>query len=208
MFDDVGSVFLVACFSYGLGSIPFGLILTKLAGAGDIRQIGSGNIGATNVLRTGNKKLAIATLIFDASKGVGVVWLVGQTTTPALTALASILVVAGHCFPIWLKFNGGKGVATSLAVMAALDLRLGAVFVVVWLMTAFLSRYSSLSALLAMGACVVAGFGLLDSNMIKIAILVLGGVVWSRHHTNIGRLLLGTETKIGAKNPEISRSTE
>jgi len=128
-----------------------------------------------------------------------VVWLVGQATTPALTALASILVVAGHCFPIWLKFNGGKGVATSLAVMAALDLRLGAVFVVVWLMTAFLSRYSSLSALLAMGACVLAGVGLLDSTMIKIAILVLGGIVWSRHHTNIGRLLSGTETKIGAK---------
>jgi len=199
MFDDVGSVFLVACFSFGLGSIPFGLILTKLAGAGDIRQIGSGNIGATNVLRTGNKKLAIATLICDASKGVGVVWLVGQTTTPALTALASILVVAGHCFPIWLTFNGGKGVATSLAVMAALDLRLGAVFVFVWLLTAFLSRYSSLSALLAMVACVVVGFGLLDSSMIKIAILVLGGIVWTRHHTNIGRLLSGTETKIGAK---------
>ena len=87
MLDDVGSVFLVACFSYGLGSIPFGLILTKLAGAGDIRQIGSGNIGATNVLRTGNKKLAIATLICDASKGVSVVWLIGQATTPALTAI-------------------------------------------------------------------------------------------------------------------------
>ena len=199
MFDDVGLFFLVACFSYGLGSIPFGLILTKLAGAGDIRQIGSGNIGATNVLRTGNKKLAIATLICDASKGVAVVWLVGQSATPALTALASILVVAGHCFPIWLKFNGGKGVATSLAVLAALDLRLGAVFVFVWLLTAFLSRYSSLSALLAMAACVVAGFGLLESNMIKIAILVLGGIVWSRHYTNIGRLLSGTETKIGAK---------
>ena len=199
MFDDVGSIFLVVCFSYGLGSIPFGLILTKLAGVGDIREIGSGNIGATNVLRTGNKKLAIATLICDASKGFGVVWLVSQTNMPALAALASILVVAGHCFPIWLKFKGGKGVATSLAVMAALDLRLGAVFVFVWLLTAFLSRYSSLSALLAMGACVVAGFGLLDSNMIKIAILVLGCVVWSRHHTNIGRLLSGAETKIGAK---------
>jgi glycerol-3-phosphate acyltransferase PlsY len=201
MFDDVGLVFLVACFSYGLGSIPFGLILTKLAGAGDIRQIGSGNIGATNVLRTGNKKLAITTLVCDAGKGVGVVWFVGQTTTPALAALASILVVAGHCFPIWLKFNGGKGVATSLAVMAALDLRLGAVFVFVWLLTAFVSRYSSLSALLAMAACVMAGFALLDYTMIKIAILVLGGIVWSRHHTNIGRLLSGTETKIGANKP-------
>ena len=206
MFDDVGSVFLVAFFSYGLGSIPFGLILTKLAGAGDIRQIGSGNIGATNVLRTGNKKLAIATLICDASKGFGVVWLVSQTTTPALTALASILVVVGHCFPIWLKFNGGKGVATGLAVMTALDLRLGAVFVFVWLVTALLSRYSSLSALLAMGACVLVGFGLLDSKMIKLAIVMLGGIVWSRHRTNIGRLLSGTETKIGAKNPKISRS--
>ena len=127
------------------------------------------------------------------------VWLVAQATTPALTALASILVVTGHCFPIWLKFNGGKGVATSLAVIAALDLRLGAVFVFVWLLTAFLSRYSSLSALVAMAACVVAGFSLLDSNMIKIAILVLGGIVWSRHHTNMGRLLSGTETKIDAK---------
>jgi glycerol-3-phosphate acyltransferase PlsY len=199
MFDGVGSVFLVACFSYGLGSIPFGLILTKMAGADDIRRVGSGNIGATNVLRTGNKKLAIATLICDASKGVGVVWLVAQTTTPALTALASILVVAGHCFPIWLKFTGGKGVATSLAVMATLDLRLGAVFVFVWLVTAFLSRYSSLSALLAMMACVVTGFMLLDSNMTKIVILVLGSIVWTRHHTNIGRLLSGTETKIGVK---------
>ena len=199
MFDDVWSVFIVVCFSYGLGSIPFGLILTKLVGAGDIRQIGSGNIGATNVLRTGNKKLAIATLICDASKGAGVVWLVNQTTTPALTALAGILVVAGHCFPIWLKFNGGKGVATSLAAMAALDLRLGAIFVVVWLLTAFLSHYSSLSALLAMAACVVAGFGLLDFSVTKIAILVLGGIVWSRHHSNIGRLLSGTETKIGEK---------
>lgn len=199
MVDDVGSVLVVACLAYGLGSIPFGLILTRLAGAGDIRQIGSGNIGATNVLRTGNKKLAIATLIFDAGKGAAAVLLIAQSATPALTALASLLVVAGHCFPIWLKFKGGKGVATSLAALTALDLRLGAVFVAVWILTALISRYSSLSALLAMVACVVAGFLLLDEAVIKIAILLLGGLVWSRHHTNIGRLLTGTETKIGAK---------
>ena len=207
---------LFSFLGYLIGSVPFGLILTKMSGLGDIRDIGSGNIGATNVLRTGNKKIAFLTLILDGSKGALALFLLTSILTKAsifsiynlelIMSVVAISSVLGHCFPIWLKFNGGKGVATSLAVMAALDLRLGAVFVFVWLVTAFLSRYSSLSALLAMGACVLAGFGLLESEMIKIAILVLGGIVSSRHHTNIGRLLSGTETKIGAKNPKISRS--
>ncbi len=107
MFDDFESLLLVICFAYGLGSIPFGLILTRLAGAGDIRQVGSGNIGATNVLRTGNKKLAIATLFFDAGKGATAVLLATLFTSTALTALAAVLVVLGHCFPVWLKFRGG-----------------------------------------------------------------------------------------------------
>ncbi|MFZ8992807.1 MAG: glycerol-3-phosphate 1-O-acyltransferase PlsY, partial [Candidatus Puniceispirillaceae bacterium] len=192
MFDDLGSFLFVGCLAYGLGSIPFGLILTRMAGAGDIRQIGSGNIGATNVLRTGNKKLAVATLIFDAGKGAAAVFLTATLVSPDLMAIAGLIVVIGHCFPIWLKFNGGKGVAA----LAALDFRLGAVFVIVWLVTAFLSRYSSLSALLAIAACVVTGFITLDDITTKIAILLLGGLVWSRHHANIGRLLTGCETKI------------
>ena len=200
MFDDFGSFLLVICFAYGLGSIPFGLILTRLAGAGDIRQVGSGNIGATNVLRTGSKKLAIATLFFDAGKGATAVLSANLFTSTALTALAAVLVVLGHCFPAWLKFRGGKGVATSFAALAALDIYIGSIFVSVWLLTALVSRYSSLSALLSMLACVGAGFVVLDDIMTQVAILLLGALVWSRHHANIGRLLTGKETKIGNKN--------
>ena len=200
MFDDFGSLLLVICSAYGLGSIPFGLILTRLAGAGDIRQVGSGNIGATNVLRTGNKKLAVVTLFFDAGKGATAVLLATHLTSTALTALAAVLVVLGHCFPIWLKFRGGKGVATSLAVIATLDIYMGALSVAVWLITALVTRYSSLSALLSMLACVTAGFSVLDDIMTQVAILLLGSLVWSRHHTNIGRLLAGKETKIGTKD--------
>ena len=200
MFDDFGSFLLVICFAYGLGSIPFGLILTRLAGAGDIRQVGSGNIGATNVLRTGNKKLAIATLLLDASKGATAVLLATHLNNTALTALAAVLVVLGHCFPVWLKFKGGKGVATSLAALATLDIYIGGIFVAVWLITALVTRYSSLSALLSMLACVTAGFIMLDDIMTQVAILLLGALVWSRHHTNIVRLLVGKEAKIGTKD--------
>ena len=200
MFNDLESLLLVICFAYGLGSIPFGLILTRLAGAGDIRQVGSGNIGATNVLRTGSKKLAIATLVFDAGKGATAVLFATHLTTAALAALAAVIVVVGHCFPVWLNFKGGKGVATSLAALAALDLYIGGLFVSVWLITALVSRYSSLSALLAMLACVGAGLVVLDDIIAQIAVLLLGALVWSRHHANIGRLLTGKETKIGENN--------
>ena len=200
MFDDFGSFLLVTCFAYGLGSIPFGLILTRLAGVGDIRQFGSGNIGATNVLRTGNKKLAIATLILDAGKGATAVLLAAHLTSTASAALAAVLVVLGHCFPVWLKFNGGKGVATSLAALGALDIRIGGLFIFVWLITALVSRYSSLSALLSMLACVGAGFIVLDDIMTQVSVLLLGALVWSRHHSNIVRLMAGEETKIGTKD--------
>jgi glycerol-3-phosphate acyltransferase PlsY len=152
------------------------------------------------VLLTGNKKLAIATLIFDAVKGATAVLFATLLTGTALTATAAVMVVVGHCFPIWLNFKGGKGVATSLAALAALDIFIGALFVSVWLITALISRYSSLSALLAMLACVGAGFIVLDDIMVQVAILSLGALVWSRHHANIGRLLTGKETKIG-NNP-------
>ena len=185
--------------AYGIGSIPFGLIFTKLAGRGDIRTIGSGNIGATNVLRTGSRKLAVLTLIFDAGKGAVAVVAATYFADAHSAAFVGLVVVIGHCFPVWLKFVGGKGVATSLAVFAALDLRLGAVFVIVWLVTAFVSRYSSLAALCAVLAVTASGFVLLDDLISQISILLLSALVWTRHHQNIGRLLAGTETKIGAK---------
>ena len=185
--------------AYLLGSVPFGLIFTKISGRGDIRGIGSGNIGATNVLRTGSRKLAGLTLIFDAGKGSVAVAVAGHFAGSQMAAVAGLLVVAGHCFPIWLKFVGGKGVATSLAVFATLDLRLGGLFVLVWLVTAWLSRFSSLAALCAVLAVTTGSFFLLNDGVTQIIILALSALVWTRHHTNIGRLLNGTETKIGAK---------
>ena len=185
--------------AYLLGSVPFGLIFTKISGRGDIRGIGSGNIGATNVLRTGSRKLAGLTLIFDAGKGAVAVAVAGHFAGSQMAAVAGLLVVAGHCFPIWLKFVGGKGVATSLAVFATLDLRLGGLFVLVWLVTAWLSRFSSLAALCAVLAVTTGSFFLLNDGVTQIIILLLSALVWTRHHTNIGRLLNGTETKIGAK---------
>ena len=185
--------------AYGIGSIPFGLIFTKLAGRGDIRTIGSGNIGATNVLRTGSRKLAVLTLIFDAGKGAVAVMAATYFADAHSAAFVGLMVVIGHCFPVWLKFAGGKGVATSLAVFAALDLQLGAVFIIVWLVTAFISRFSSLAALCAVLAVTAGGFVLLDDVIIQISVLLLSALVWTRHHQNIGRLLAGTETKIGAK---------
>ena len=199
MFDlIIQNLFLIG-FAYGFGSIPFGLIITKIGGGGDIRQIGSGNIGATNVLRTGNKTLATLTLAADAGKGVVAVLLAKQFGDPASAALTAIFVVIGHCFPVWLKFNGGKGVATSLAVLTSLDIRLGGLFVVTWLGTAFVTRYSSLSALLAMLACVAGGFVWLDTILAHVATILLGAIVWMRHHANILRLFRGTESKIGQK---------
>ena len=185
--------------AYLLGSVPFGLIFTKISGRGDIRGIGSGNIGATNVLRTGSRKLAGLTLIFDAGKGAVAVAVAGHFAGSQMAAVAGLLVVAGHCFPIWLKFVGGKGVATSLAVFATLDLRLGGLFILVWLVTAWLSRFSSLAALCAVLAVTTGSFFLLDDGVTQIIILMLSALVWTRHHANIGRLLNGTETKIGAK---------
>ena len=185
--------------AYGIGSIPFGLIFTKLAGRGDIRTIGSGNIGATNVLRTGSRKLAVMTLIFDAGKGAVAVVAATYFADAHSAAFVGLVVVIGHCFPLWLKFAGGKGVATSFAVFAALDLRLGAVFVIIWLVTAFISRYSSLAALCAVLAVTAGSFVLIDDLISQISILLLSALVWARHHQNIGRLLAGTETKIGAK---------
>jgi glycerol-3-phosphate acyltransferase PlsY len=185
--------------AYLLGSVPFGLIFTKISGRGDIRGIGSGNIGATNVLRTGSRKLAGLTLIFDSGKGAVAVAVADYFAGSHMAAVAGLLVVTGHCFPIWLKFVGGKGVATSLAVFATLDLLLGGLFILIWLVTAWLSRFSSLAALCALLAVTTGSFFLLDDGVTQIIILALSALVWTRHHANVGRLLNGTETKIGAK---------
>ncbi len=187
----IGLVLLV---SYLLGSIPFGLLLTKFAGKGDIRKLGSGNIGATNVLRTGSKKLAFMTLFLDAGKGAFAVWLVGQQTGGGVfILLAAIAVVVGHVYPIWLKGKGGKGVATALAVFAVLIWPLAVLACVVWLIVFLITRISSLASILAMVSAMVAVC--LTSNIFFMAtIWVIATLVIGRHHENIRRLLKGQES--------------
>ena len=192
-------MFLVLVAAYLLGSIPFGLVFTRLAGKGDIRAIGSGNIGTTNVLRTGSKLLAALTLIFDAGKGAVAVIIAGIYGDSTLAAIAGAAAITGHCFPVWLRFQGGKGVATALAVYGAFDWRLGALFILLWLGTAAIFRFSSLAALVATMGCTIFAFVMGTDMAIALAVLALTGLVWIRHHQNIGRLLSGTESKIGAK---------
>ncbi len=184
-------------FGYLLGSIPFGILLTRLTGAGDLRSIGSGNIGATNVLRTGRKGLAAATLLGDMLKGTAAVVVAAQwgPNTALLAALGAFL---GHLYPVWLRFRGGKGVATFLGCALGLKPLVALVFALVWLGSAFLTRYSSLSALLASLATVAAFFLLGERQMGELAI-VLVLLLWWAHRSNIVRLVKGTEGKIGQK---------
>jgi glycerol-3-phosphate acyltransferase PlsY len=195
----------VATIAYLLGSVPFGLVLTRLFGGGDIRDIGSGNIGATNVLRTGKRFVAALTLILDAGKGAVAVLLANHFIDVNAAAFAGLIAIIGHCFPVWIGFKGGKGVATYLAVMSALDIRLGLIFAVLWLGTAFITRYSSLAALVATMGATVGAFvfdaqnNVASFNAVPISMIVMTGLIWVRHHANIGRLLSGQETKIGQK---------
>ncbi|MEQ9606940.1 MAG: glycerol-3-phosphate 1-O-acyltransferase PlsY [Kiloniellaceae bacterium] len=188
---------------YLLGSIPFGLLLTRMAGLGDVRQIGSGNIGATNVLRTGHKGLAAATLLLDGGKGAAAV-LIAKMWGPDMALVAAFGAVIGHLFPVWLCFKGGKGVATTLGVLLALSLPLGAACCALWLLVAGVFRYSSLAALLSVGAAPVLSWFLLgDLQMVQLT-AVLAALVWLRHHENIRRLLKGEESKIDRKKSEQS----
>ncbi len=191
---DLGPPFLLG---YLLGSIPFGLLLTRAAGLGDIRRIGSGNIGATNVLRTGNRKLAAAVLLLDAAKGLAAV-LIAATVGPLAAVAAALGAVLGHMFPPWLRFKGGTGVATTLGVLWGLSWPLGAITCALWLLLAALFRYSSLAALLSVALGAVASWFLLEPRAALIVSLLVP-LVWIRHHENIRRLLAGTETKIGQK---------
>ncbi|MCR4265436.1 glycerol-3-phosphate 1-O-acyltransferase PlsY [Nitratireductor sp. ZSWI3] len=184
-------------FGYLLGSIPFGLIITRAAGLGDVRKIGSGNIGATNVLRTGNKGLAALTLLLDALKGTAAVLLAGLYG-PDQAVAAGLGAFLGHLFPVWLGFRGGKGVATYLGVLIGLAWPGALIFALTWLAVAFATRYSSLSALVA---AVVVPIGLYWLGHVQAAELfvLMSLIVFIKHRANIARLLAGTETRIGSK---------
>ena len=186
---------------YLLGSIPFGLVFTRAAGLGDIRRVGSGNIGATNVLRAGGKALAAATLLADGGKGAAAVLLAGWAWGPAAAAWAGLAAVLGHLFPIWLRFRGGKGVATGLGVLLAAAPLAGAVACAVWLAMAKLGRRSSLAGLAAFAAAPVAAWAVYGAGRGWLA-LAVAALVFARHHANIRRLLAGTEPRIGAGGHE------
>jgi acyl phosphate:glycerol-3-phosphate acyltransferase len=188
---------LAFALGYLFGSIPFGLVLTRLAGTPDIRSIGSGNIGTTNVLRTGRKGLAVATLLGDALKGTAAVLLTRQLFGPEETALAAALgALLGHIFPVWLKFQGGKGVATFIGVLIALAWPAAIAFCLIWLAVAALTRYSSLAGLIAsVGALGPAWLVADRQTTMLLAFLAL--LLWVMHRSNIARLLNGTERKIG-----------
>jgi glycerol-3-phosphate acyltransferase PlsY len=193
------SAALALAFGYLLGSIPFGLILTRLFGAGDLRKIGSGNIGATNVLRTGRKDLAAATLVLDALKAT-LAYLIGALLfgdeTAGLAGAAGAFL--GHLYPVWLKFRGGKGVATFLGGLIGAAWPAALVFAFVWLAVAALTRYSSLSALAASAAAPLSAIWLADVRVASVFAL-LAALLWLRHAENIQRLLKGSESRIGAK---------
>jgi glycerol-3-phosphate acyltransferase PlsY len=180
---------------YLLGSIPFGLVLTKLAGLGDVRRIGSGNIGATNVLRTGRKDLAALTLLLDGAKGAVAV-LIGAYYGPDMAVCAAFGAFLGHLFPVWLRFKGGKGMATFLGIQLAIAWPVGIAACLAWLATAALFRMSSLAALISAGLTPVFSLWLADRQRAELA-LVLVVLIFIRHHENIRRLLAGTEPKIG-----------
>ncbi|MFN7024432.1 MAG: glycerol-3-phosphate 1-O-acyltransferase PlsY [Pseudorhizobium sp.] len=183
---------------YLLGSIPFGLILTRAAGLGDIRSIGSGNIGATNVLRTGNKKLAAATLLLDALKATAAAVAGTYIAGPEAGLLAGFAAFLGHLFPVWLGFKGGKGVATYIGMLLGIAPLWVLAFAAVWLAVAFTSKYSSLAALVATLVIPVA-LWILGEEKIALVMAIMTAVSWWRHETNIKRLVAGTEGKIGQK---------
>lgn len=184
--------------AYLLGSVPFGLVLTRLARLGDIRAIGSGNIGATNVLRTGRKGLAAATLLLDGGKGAAAV-LIAAAFGPDMAVLAAAGAVLGHCFPVWLKFKGGKGMATALGTWLALSWPVGLIACGVWLLVAAASRYSSLATLVAIAAAPLAAWRIDGPQFAELG-LFIAVLVWIRHHQNIRRLLRGEEGRISFRS--------
>lgn len=199
------TLLLVAAGGYLLGSIPFGVLITRLGGAGDVRAIGSGNIGATNVLRTGRKDLAIATLLLDGAKGAAAyllaLWLFNNQVAAAIAGGAAFV---GHLFPVWLGFKGGKGVATFFGLLFAAAWPLALLAATTWIIVALLFRYSSLAALVAAAATPLyallplAALGLPAAGPILILTAFMAVAIFIRHHDNIGRLLKGAEPRLGA----------
>lgn len=193
-----GLLLLTAVLAYLLGSIPFGVLVTRAMGLGDLRQIGSGNIGATNVLRTGNKGAALATLLLDGGKGAVAVllarWLVGEDAAQ----VAGLAAFLGHLYPVWLGFQGGKGVATFLGVLFALNWMVGIAACLTWLLTALLTRTSSIAALVAAASSGLWIIVLTDGSLLILA-LILTVLIYLRHSENLKRIKAGTEPKIGRK---------
>jgi glycerol-3-phosphate acyltransferase PlsY len=188
---------LALAIGYLLGSVPFGLLLTRVAGAPDLRSIGSGNIGATNVLRTGRKDLAAATLLLDGLKGTAAA-LIGATLSPEGGMIAGFAAFVGHIAPVWLQFKGGKGVATFVGVLFGLSWPTALIFSVVWLSVAALSRYSSLAALTASAAAPLALL-MFGQRGEAVVVTIMTAIVYYRHRDNIARLRAGAETRIGQK---------
>ena len=184
--------------AYLIGSVPFGLLLTRFSGLGDIRTIGSGNIGATNVLRTGHKALAAATLVLDVAKGAAAVLIAGWYG-PDIAIVAAAGVMVGHVFPVWLGLNGGKGVSTALGVLLVLSWPAGLIVAGIWLATLLITRYASLAALIAAAAAPILMYLLADPQKTEFSI-ALTVLVWLRHAGNIRRLARGRESKIGRPN--------
>ena len=189
--------FFIILISYLFGSIPSGYILTKYFSKIDITKEGSGNIGATNVLRSGSKKLAIITLLLDASKGIiPIIIFYNSTFSLILAGLSSFI---GHNYPIWLKFNGGKGIATYLGISFAVSLKLGIIFILIWLITALISKTSSISSLLTIFLIPFISLLILDDKLISLLFLILTSIAFYRHRSNIKRIINGNEPKISIK---------
>ncbi|MBZ0260763.1 MAG: glycerol-3-phosphate 1-O-acyltransferase PlsY [Hyphomicrobiales bacterium] len=188
--------FLAVLFGYVCGSIPFGLLLTRAAGLGDVRSIGSGNIGATNVLRTGNKRIAALTLFLDGLKGAVPVLLLTYYGSPQAGMIAGLAAMAGHIFPIWLDFKGGKGVATSLGVLFGLFWPLGLIFIALWLALAFAFRMSSLAGLVTSALTPLWAYLLGCTTELILSTVIIAVVIWIMHRANIARLMKGEEPKI------------
>ncbi len=199
-FDYTWPLYLGGVLAYLIGSIPFGLLLVRFAGLGDVRELGSGNIGATNVLRTGNKGLAAATLLLDGGKGVVAV-LVANYFGPDMAVVAGGAVVVGHVFPVWLRFRGGKGVATALGTILAIAWPVGVLACAVWVLAAKFWRYSSLAGILAVTASPLFGWYLADPQRSEL-MFFLAVVVVVRHHANLRRLFKGEESKISLAKGE------
>ncbi|TWI28043.1 glycerol-3-phosphate 1-O-acyltransferase PlsY [Paracoccus sulfuroxidans] len=192
------SLILWTVIGYLLGSIPFGIVITRSLGLGDLRQIGSGNIGATNVLRTGNKGAALATLLLDTGKGAIAVLLARWAAGDDAAMLAGAAAFLGHLFPVWLGFKGGKGVATFLGTVLALDWRLGLAACGIWLVAALIGRISSLSALVVAALTPFLGWWL-DGGRMALVTAFMAALIFIRHRANIERIMSGTEPKIGKR---------